>query len=134
MPYALILEDDACSALALSVLLEQVGIQSTAVADTNSAIRSVAEHAPDILIADWNVLGDVSSIEVARQVRKRRPDARIMFVSGFSREEIEDAASSVAPCSIHVKPLNFDAFLAEIEGSFPGSPQAGESRPSALGA
>lgn len=134
MPYALILEDDACSALALSALLDQAGIQSATVADTNEAILALEERAPDLLIADWNVLGDVSSVEIARRVRVRRPDARIVFISGFSRDDIEEAASSVAPCSIYVKPLNFDAFFGDIEGSVAAFPKSQEGRSPAVGA
>lgn len=117
---ALVLEDDACSALALSTLLGQAGLEVTTVSDTDEALREVARLAPDILLADWGVLGEVSSLEVARQVRKLRPEARLVFISGFSRRDIEREVAGLNPCTVYDKPVNFDELLSELESSSGG--------------
>jgi len=125
MTDALIIEDDACSALALQSLLDRVGIRVTIVPDTDTALQVVRESLPDILIADWNVLGDVSSLEVAKHLRERRPEAQVFFISGFEREEIEELLSDFSPCTVYTKPLNFDAMLVELER---GASEVGSTR------
>lgn len=124
MTDALIIEDDACSALALQSLLDRVGIRAATVPDTDTALQMVRESLPDILIADWNVVGDVSSLEVAKHLRERRPESQVFFISGFERGEIEELLSDFSPCTIYTKPLNFDAILLEIKR---GASEAGNS-------
>lgn len=112
---ALILEDDACSALALCSLLEQAGVQSFSVADTGAAMEEVRRAAPDLLFADINVLGAGSSLDVARELRSIRPDAKLFFVSGYPKEEVEEQVATLQPCFVHSKPVNFETLLEEIE-------------------
>ena len=122
MTRALIIEDDACSALALETLLRRAGMEPTTIADTDAALRAVKQNPPDILIADWNVVGSVSSLTVAQRLRELRSDARVLFVSGFEREEIEELVSEFSPCSIYTKPINFDVMLLDLEAESPEAP------------
>jgi len=115
MTQALIIEDDACSALALVPLLRRAGIEPTTISDTDTALHVVVQTPPDILIADWNVLGSVSSLEVAQRLRESRSDAKVFFVSGYEREEIEELITDFSPCSIYTKPINFDELLLDLK-------------------
>ena len=114
MVRALILEDDACSALAMSSLLEQSGVSAVTVADTADAIEEARKSKPDILLADWNALGEQSSLELARELRRLRPDSKVLFISGFSRDYIEKQIGDFAPCSVYTKPINFEELVDEV--------------------
>ncbi len=120
---ALILEDDACSALAMSSLLEQQGISATTVADTADAVEEVRKSKPDVLLADWNALGQRSSLELAQELRRVRPDSKVLFISGLSRDYIEKQLGDFAPCTVFTKPINFEELVDEINSFHPGAVQ-----------
>jgi DNA-binding response OmpR family regulator len=123
MVKVLVLEDDACSALALCSLFEQAGAEPISALDTQTAMEEVRRAAPDLLVADLNVLGNASSIDVAHELRRIRPDARVVFVSGYSKEDIEEQVVELQPCSVFTKPMNFEALLDELE--LAGAPASG---------
>jgi len=120
---ALILEDDACSALAMSSLLEQQGVSATMVADTADAVEVVRKSKPDVLLADWNALGERSSLDLARELRRVRPDSKVLFISGFSRDYIEKQIGDFAPCTVFTKPINFEELVDEISSFHPAADQ-----------
>lgn len=121
---ALILEDDACSALAMSSLLDQQGISSITVADTADAVEEVRKSKPDVLLADWNALGEHSSLELAQELRRVRPDSKVLFISGFSLDYIEKQIGDFAPCTVFTKPINFEELVDEISSFHPGAGQS----------
>ena len=131
MVSALILEDDACSALAMVSLLEQQGIVATTIADTGDALEEVKKSKPDLLLADWNALGQQSSLELARELRRVRPDSKVLFISGFSRDYIEKQLGDFAPCSVFTKPINFEELVDEVKSFHPGG---GQDSPPAIAA
>jgi DNA-binding NtrC family response regulator len=116
MVRALILEDDACSALALTTLLEEMGLHVSSVDNSREAIEKVHDAVPDLPIADWHVFGDMPSLEIARQVRTKNPDAQVIFISGCPREDVAELTQSLGPCSIYEKPLSFEALANDIVG------------------
>ncbi len=123
MVSALILEDDACSALAMSSLLEQQGITATTLSDTEDAVEEVKKSKPDVLLADWNALGRQSSLELAQELRRVRPDSKVLFISGFSRDYIEKQIGDFGPCSVFTKPINFEELVDEVNSFHPGGGQ-----------
>jgi DNA-binding response OmpR family regulator len=114
MGTAIILEDDALSAMALSLLLEDRGFSAHSALNATSAFELLEQVKPDLLIADWSLGGQGVSLDVARYVRSKNPRAQIIFVSGHPAEVVREATASLAPCRVFQKPLNYDAFFAEV--------------------
>lgn len=114
MATALILEDDALLAMAMSVLLEDKGYSTHVAHNVESGLELAHRVSPDLLIADWNVNGEGSSLYVAEAVRRRGKGAQVVFVSGYPEDEVRRAAAQVGPCLVYQKPLNFESFFAEV--------------------
>ena len=119
MGTAVILEDDALSAMALGVLLEERGFKVYSAENAASALEVLEHIVPDLLVADWNLNGHGISLDIARSVRAKNPRAQIVFVSGDSADAIRHETSSLGPCDVFQKPLNYDSFFAQVLGSQP---------------
>jgi DNA-binding response OmpR family regulator len=117
MGTAVILEDDALSAMALSALLEEHGFRVYSAQNATSALEVLEHVVPDLLVADWNLNGHGASLDVARSVRVKNPRAQIVFVSGYPEDAIRHETSSLGPCDVFQKPLNYDSFFAQVLGS-----------------
>ena len=107
----------------MSSLLEQQGVSATMVADTADAVEVVRKSKPDVLLADWNALGERSSLDLARELRRVRPDSKVLFISGFSRDYIEKQIGDFAPCTVFTKPINFEELVDEISSFHPAAGQ-----------
>lgn len=131
MSHIVLLEDDAFSALALSVLLEGEGFAVRCFSSSDMALENAPREVPDILIADWSIEGSVTSADVARRLRALNPNLHIFFVTGYESEEIKIQVEDLEPCTVFAKPLDFDRFIVQIkqissssghsEAGFPGN-------------
>lgn len=133
MATALILEDDVLLAMAMSVLLQDGGYLTHIAHNIESALELAHRELPDLLIADWNVNGEGSSLYVAEVVRRNNGHARIIFVSGYPAEEIRKATAPAEPCAVYQKPLNFDSFCVEVLGAPSSRPHLSGRAASAVG-
>jgi DNA-binding NtrC family response regulator len=128
-PTVLILEDDSCSALALTMLLEGAGCRVHICATSELARTFIPLHLPDVLIADWSVQGASSSLEVAQQMRRINPRLRVFFVSGHQREAIESQVGDLrGECWIFEKPLDYDSFVEQVLEVL-GTPELAQEQP-----
>ncbi len=119
MATALILEDDVLLAMAMSLLLQDGGYTPYVAHNVEAALDITHRTTPELLIADWSVNGQGSSLYVAEAVRAKNARARVVFVSGYPEDEIRSLAAAAAPYAVYQKPLNFDLFCSEVltEGS-----------------
>ena len=79
-------------------LLEQAGFDVVGEAsDGGSALSSVAELAPDVVLLDV-MLPDVSGIEVARRLASCSPSVRVVLTSSRSADDLAiDARAGATP-------------------------------------
>jgi CheY-like chemotaxis protein len=115
MKRVLLLEDDLFSALALASLLEGEGFVVHSVPSAERALEISAAEPPDLLIADWNIEGGETSAGVARRLRLLNPQVRIVFVTGYDKQDIAAAIVDLRPYELFSKPLDFDNFIAEVK-------------------
>ena len=84
------------------------------------ALRQLDASSPDLMLIDFAMPG-CNGAELARQVRARRPDQRIAFVTGYAEsEQIDDALGSDAP--VLRKPFSIEE-LATMIGDQLAAPQ-----------
>ncbi|HEY1601975.1 MAG TPA: response regulator [Pirellulales bacterium] len=94
MAKVLVVDDEAGYRASLKFFLTQAGNEVVAVATALDAANQSTDFRPDVLVADW-LIGDRSTgADLARVLRKRFPDLRIIFITGLGasmvRQQIED--------------------------------------------
>jgi signal transduction histidine kinase len=84
----LLVEDNADVAEVTCSLLEQLGHRVSLVGSAAGALRwlAEAEQAPDLVVSDIVMAGDMNGLGLARELRRERPELRVLLVTGYSRE------------------------------------------------
>ena len=109
-PGILVVEDDPPVADITCRMLEAAGYHVTWLSSGGEAIARFAGEPPvvDALVLDVR-LPDISGLDVARQIRLRRPGIPILFVSGYPEQHGEDLPE--APWTFLAKPYTHEQLL-----------------------
>ncbi|MFC7396623.1 response regulator [Chelatococcus sp. GCM10030263] len=92
----LLVEDEVLVRLTTNDMLLDFGHEVEEAHDGRSALAIVEAGQPiDLLITDIG-LPDMSGAALAAECRKRLPDLRIIFASGYGADRIKDVASDTA--------------------------------------
>lgn len=110
----LIVDDDVDFARELRDMLEVAGYSVRSCFDGQTAIRRCLEEPFDAMILDLR-LPDASGTDVFSAVREARPDLRIVPITGFGQEALENAAHTIDPNRVLHKPFNPDSLLRMLE-------------------
>jgi signal transduction histidine kinase/ActR/RegA family two-component response regulator len=87
----LYVEDDALVSLATRDLLEEAGYVIHTAPDAMQALRVLDEHPEiDLMVTDVGLPG-MDGHELAAQARRRRPDLKVLFLSGYDRGQLVGA-------------------------------------------
>jgi signal transduction histidine kinase len=89
----LLVEDDSEVAALTGEMLDSIGYEVTHVATPAAALGALANGRRfDVVFSDVMMPGGMSGVELAREIRRRRPDMPIMLATGY----IEAARDAVA--------------------------------------
>ena len=112
----LIVDDDVDFAREIRDMLEVAGFSVRSCFDGQTAIRRCLEEPFDAMILDLRLPG-ASGAEVFSAVREARPDLRIVPITGFDDEAIEEESAKVTidPKRVLHKPFNPDSLLRMLE-------------------
>ena len=112
MQSVMIVEDDPTFAEALESYLTHAGFEVEVATDTMDALNKVEARRFDMLVLDLAMpSGKPSGLSLARMVRYRKPDSRMIFVSGYP--ELASLAADL-PGKVFTKPVEFEAIASEI--------------------
>jgi DNA-binding response OmpR family regulator len=102
----LVIDDDPDVRDFIVTSLEEQGYRVREASDGERGLREAARHMPDLVILDF-VMPGLSGSDVASRLLAKRPDQRILFVSGYSETE---AVRTVAPnAPLLAKPFRAEA-------------------------
>lgn len=111
----LLVEDEAITALAMNMALENMGYATCEpVATGQKALERLPLDKPAVILMDINLTGDMDGIETAHRVRALGPTP-IIFISGYSSNELMERAKAIDPIAIFVKPVRPQELKAAIE-------------------
>ncbi len=112
----LIIEDDPAVREMLELLLEGEGLQTAAVIGTDAALALAARRAfmPDVIIADYNLPGELTGAEVIARLREtlRRQIPAIILTGDISSDTLRKIAH--AGCVYLSKPATADALTQQV--------------------
>lgn len=81
-------------------ILELHGFEIAGEAESGKqAIERVRSHDPDVVIVDY-MMPEMDGLEVARRIRKQRPDQQMILYSAYVDDELERGAqeAGIAVC------------------------------------
>jgi PAS domain S-box-containing protein len=116
----LLVEDEAPVRLLLARMIEKIGYRVVTAENGGAALLLVEEDklVPDLLISDI-VMPGMSGWTLAQRLRKTLPKLKIVFISGYTAEAIEERSSLAPDVPLLNKPFGLDslsAVLGEILG------------------
>lgn len=108
---ALLVEDHPALRRILSQTLATLGFEVTALPDADAARTQIErDGCPALLFSDVRMPGSMTGIDLARWVRERHPDARILLQTGYA---VGDATGFVTI----TKPFSADQLLEAIQAT-----------------
>ncbi|GAA0136783.1 response regulator transcription factor [Paenibacillus sp. YSY-4.3] len=93
----------------------ELGLEVIDAVSNGFAACEVIKHRPvDILVTDIN-MPNMSGLELARKAIEKKPDIRIVFVSGYQDFHYVKQALSMKACSYVLKPVDDDELIASLQ-------------------
>jgi PAS domain S-box-containing protein len=113
----LVIDDDPDVRMFIAAALEEHGYRVGQAAEGQEGLALLESHTPDLVIVDF-IMPGLSGADVARKIRAKRPDQRILFVSGYSETEAVKRTAPEAP--LLTKPFRADALHRAVRGAIAG--------------
>lgn len=126
----LIVDDDKPLRTRLATAMERRGFSVMPAAGVAEAKRLLAEHAPAYAVIDLR-LEDGSGLEVVNFLRERRPETRIVVMTGYGNFATAVAAVKAGAVDYLAKPADADMVEAALLSKGPGLPPPPEKLMSA---
>jgi two-component system cell cycle sensor histidine kinase/response regulator CckA len=124
METVLLVEDEASLRELIGELLEANGYKVLAAADPTKAIETAERHQGVIHLLLTDVLmPGMNGWELALRVKERRPDIRVLYMSGHTEDSIGDRGVFEAGALLITKPFTQESLarkLREALGPRPG--------------
>lgn len=116
MAKILVVDDEPLICEMLEVFLSRAGHDVTTVSDGKQATEAVGKLALDVVIADI-VMPEKDGLETIMELQKRRPDLKVIAISGGSRIgnfDFLEMARKLGACKTFYKPLDNHELLKAI--------------------
>jgi PAS domain S-box-containing protein len=102
----LLVEDDAEVAALTREMLSYLGFSVIQAASPDAALGALADgRSVDVVLSDIMMPGGVSGLDLAREIRRRQPNLRIVLTTGYA----EAAASMDSDFQLLLKPYTLEA-------------------------
>jgi DNA-binding response OmpR family regulator len=111
----LVVDDDIDVADSLADVLELRGHDVTTVYDSAEAVKAFTRERFDIAFMDVMMPGK-NGVESFLEIRKIKPDARVVMMTGFSVQHLLDQALEQGAAGVLHKPVAVDDILAMLDG------------------
>ncbi len=110
----LVIDDDQDFAESLALVLEGRGYEVEVGHTGEEAIRKFRDNDFDIAFMDVKLPGK-NGVESYMEIRKFKPDARVVMMTGYSVEQLLDKAVEKGAWGVLHKPLDMEKCLSMIE-------------------
>jgi PAS domain S-box-containing protein len=115
----LVVEDDEDVRIYTTEILRELGYNVAEAADGDSALSLVASESQiQLLFTDIGLPGPFNGRQLADEARKRRPDLKVLFTTGYARNAIIHHGRLDPGVQLIVKPFNYAGLAAKIRQIF----------------
>ena len=112
----LLVEDNDEVAMLVTEMLRELGYRVTRAASAQGALGALADGREiDLVLSDIMMPGTMNGMELAREVRRRRPGASILLTTGYAGAAVQEA--DVAGIDILCKPYAIEALGAALRAA-----------------
>ena len=103
------LDDYPAMVFMMKATLDVRGYRTTGFEDAQSALEYLRGHIDevDLVVSDYNMPGK-SGLEVAREIRRLRPELPVILASGYLTDELRDGAARVGVRHLFDKPRGIE--------------------------
>jgi DNA-binding NarL/FixJ family response regulator len=109
-----LVDDDQALRLALHELLEEAGYDVVGEAgDGAQGLAVIADVRPDVVLLDLRMPG-VGGVEVARELRQRSPDVRVIMFSAYADLGLQSLLSDLGVSAYLIKGCPYRRIVAAI--------------------
>ncbi len=122
----LLVEHDAALLSMISRMLADQGYAVFPAADGEEALRTCAEHggAFDILLTDV-VMPGMDGVRLARTLHERHPEMRLLFMSGYAGDRVDEAERRLLGAGFLAKPFDIVDLTHALRRLLDAAPSAG---------
>ena len=112
----LIVEDDPTVRAAASRIARSAGYHVTEAEDGHAALRvwNDADTDFDLVFTDVEMPNGISGIDLARQLRRDKPEIKIVFTTGYSDKLVRGVAEGLGDVPLLTKPYTRTEFLEKL--------------------
>jgi CheY-like chemotaxis protein len=116
----LVVDDEPSIALTLASILQRQGYQVFTAPDADSALKSLEQVNPDLVISDV-IMPGMNGLEMAITLRSLRPNCPVILMSGNANTQdlLEDARAEGHVYEVLAKPIPPRELLARIASVLP---------------
>lgn len=115
-PRIYLIDDDAAVCDALSIFLEVCGYSVDVFRSSGAFLEQADEITRGVLVLDMRLPG-MSGIELQTELRKRRIDMPVIFITGHGDEELRESVMQDGAMDFLEKPIDHRILLKRIEAA-----------------
>jgi DNA-binding response OmpR family regulator len=117
VPNILVIDDNASVRKALTLMLESGGHRVSCAKDGTEGLRAFESEDPDLVIVDI-IMPDKDGIELIREMRRAKPKARIIAMTGrgrFTNLDFLKMARAFGATDTLAKPIDPDELVSRVD-------------------
>jgi len=110
-----VLEDEPALRRLVATHLENLGYSVVSVANGEEALSEIESmESIDLLLSDVMLPGGLSGREVATEMKRRRPEVKILLMSGYAKEILTDEDPMGSSDTLLNKPFQLTELACKI--------------------
>lgn len=113
----LVVDDEPAVLSVVARCLAQEGFHVLKARDGGDALTAIDTHGPPDLVLTDLMMPGIDGAALARRVKERWPDLPVIFMSGFSAEELQRRGALGSPGVLIQKPFTPDELMAAVGAS-----------------
>jgi CheY-like chemotaxis protein len=121
----LVVEDEAAVRAVVAESLERGGFQVLAAFDGADALAVIDQHGPPDLVLSDLMMPGISGLELARRLKIRWPQLPIIFMSGYSVDDLRRQSAADFDGILIQKPFTPEALVGQVVGALQSRQPAG---------
>jgi len=116
----LVVEDEPAVRQFSSDALAELGYRVLEADGAANALRLLDSHPEIVLMFTDVVMPDVNGVKLADEARRRRPDLKILFTTGYTRNAVVHNGVLDGSVELISKPFTVEALAAKVRGVLEG--------------